>query len=119
MTLRATQGQPEPCRADSVHSINNDLAAILLDVHPALSIQERVSMKPRGYTLFDGSLRQQITRELVARESVERLVAVDGVNHPVSPPPRVRPIEILLVTIRIRVARQIQPVTGPLFSKPR
>ena len=53
-----------------------------------------------------------ITSQLLDRESIERYVRVDGVDHPVAIHPGVVAQSVTEVAIAVGVAREVQPVTS-------
>ena len=72
-------------------------------------------MKSRCDTLVDRRPRQQIARDLFNTELIERHVRVEGSDDPIPIGPY-RPPSILLVTVGIRVTRQIEPFSRPAFA---
>ena len=116
VALRATDGQAEPYRSDRVRAVDDLLEPPFLGVGAALGIRGRVAMKARGDKLVDVALRQEIARDLLERELVEGHVAVEGLNDPVPVAPGVRPEIVAAKAVAVRVAGEIQPVTGPLLG---
>ena len=77
-----------------------------------------VAIEPRGDALIERRIRQQIARKLFDDELIERHVAVEGFDHPVAPAPHF-PIPIHLVTVRVGIARCIQPAERHSLRIPR
>ena len=59
--------------------------------------------------------RQHVAGDLLDRELVERQVAVERVDHPVAILPDAAPV-VFLVSVRVGVAREIQPRPRPPFA---
>ena len=67
-------------------------------------------------TLFDCRVGQQVAGDLLNRELIERHVAIESIDHPVAITPRIQANAVLLVTIAVRIAGEIQPVAAPFFA---
>jgi hypothetical protein len=68
--------------------------------------------------LIDAGRRQQIARELLDGELVERLVGVEGVDDVVAIRPR-GPEIVRVFAVRVAVADGIEPVTRAVLAVPR
>ena len=68
-------------------------------------------------SLFDRFVRQKISCDLLEEESIERNVRADRVDHPVAVPPRFTKEEILVESVRIGVAGEIEPMSPPTLAK--
>ena len=115
VTLRAVQRQSEPRRAHCRDPILHGLDPVFLGVAAALVIDLRIAVEAGGDLLLQRRLWQQVSSELLNCKLIERLVAVEGVDHPLA----VRPDgarEIHLITIGVGIARQIQPATRHVFA---
>ena len=56
---------------------------LIMDV--ILLIVHGVEVEHHGQLVHQGRMRQQIAGELVDRELMEGLVAIEGADHPISP----------------------------------
>src|SRR5665213_545770 len=70
-----------------------------------------VAVKAGGDFLRQASVRKHVASDLLKRELVIRLIAIEGVDDPIAPAPHVA-LAIVLVTIRVGVAGRIQPAEG-------
>ena len=57
-----------------------------------------------------------VARQLLAYEQVVRLVVVESLDHVIAVAPHRRPIEIALVSARVGIVRQIEPMTPPALA---
>ena len=111
VALGTVQGESHPSRAHGGHPVLHRLGAILLGVATALVVDLGISIEASGDALGQGGLGQEITGQLIDGELVERLVAVEGLDHPLA----VRPNgtgQIHLITVGIGITRQIEPPPG-------
>ena len=60
---------------------------------------------------------QQIARNLFQQESIERYIRVQGVDDPVPVPPRLAEEEVFVQSVRVGVARQVQPMPPPSLAE--
>src|SRR5690242_14771903 len=84
-------------------------------INAALFVEHRVAMEPGGDALLRRRAGQQITGELLDRELIERHVRIDRVDHPIAVRPD-RTIAVLLVAIRVGVAREVEPLARPTLA---
>ena len=108
VALDAVEREAEPNRADGVHAVNHVVHARLLGVTAAFAVGHVIAVEARRQLLFRRRVRQKVAGELLARELVELHVRVEGGNDPVAPWP-VGTRGIGLITIRVRIARGIEP----------
>ena len=69
--------------------------------------------------LFATRGRQQVTRNLLTNELIERLVFVEGTDHIVTKSPRILEHQTPPTAAALREARHIQPVSSPCLAKLR
>ena len=117
VALGATHGQSQPDAAGGIQPVNHGLDPELLLVGPSFSAREGVAMKTGRDLLLDAGVLQQIARQLLAGKAVEREIPVEGPDDPVPIPPGKRTNSILLVSIAVSVAREIQPVAPPPLTE--
>ena len=72
-------------------------------------------MEAGGDELVIGRFRQQVTRDLLDGELIKRLVAVEGLHHPVAVGPHLARF-VKVQAMRVTVARGIQPVAGTVLA---
>ena len=73
-------------------------------------------MEARGDQLIHRRVRQQVARDLLDGELIERKVPVEGVDHPIA----VRPHFAVVVdmnAVRVRVPGVVQPIARPVLTK--
>ena len=115
VALRAPHGEAEICRPERRSPVYQLLIAELLDVDSVLSVCNGVALKSSRHLLLNSCVRQQVTGNLFQEELVERHVAIQRVDHPMAITPCMWSYVVLLVTIAVGVAGQIEPVPSPLF----
>src|ERR1051325_4157886 len=74
-------------------------------------------MKTCRNFLFHRRVRKQIARELLDGELIERLIAVEGFDDPITVVISARPDTIDLVTGAVGITSKVQPVPAPPFAK--
>src|SRR4030095_1140479 len=72
VALSAPESEAEKRQAGRIDAVNDGLVPDLLLVRAALVIDHRVAMEPRRDELLPPGSRQQVARELLDREAVER-----------------------------------------------
>jgi hypothetical protein len=113
MALRAAPRQPHPNAHRRIRAIEHGGDAIFLVVGSALVVGHRVAMEGGGdELLFAGSFvlipREQVPRELLARELIEGHVRLERADDPVAVAPH-RAMTIGLVSRRVGEARLVEP----------
>ena len=119
MTFRAGHGESQPGRGCGRDAIHPGFALELRLVHAVFKIRERHAMKAGGDLLLHRRLRQQVARELLDGELIERLIAVKGIDDPVAIEVGPGPDAIDLIARAVRVTRQVEPVAAPALAKMR
>ena len=114
MALAAQERQPQPGCSRRGHAIGHGMEPELERINPALFIEHRVAMEPRGDLLRDVGIGQHVPGNLLDGETVKRHVVVQRVDHPVAVRPH-RPRPVLFVTVRVRIACQVEPFASPAF----
>ena len=118
VTLRARERQAQPDRGRGADALGGVTQPVFLGVRAHLGGRRAVAQEGGGHQLPLAGLGQQVPGQLLGRELIERQVAIEGVDDVV--PVGVHLAEIIIViAIRIRVARQIEPVLGHPFSECR
>ena len=106
---------PHPDLQRRVDTIDDRRIAKLFVVRSAFAVGECVPVKSGRDELILCRLRQQVSRKLLDRKLVERLVAVERADHPVAIQPD-RSFRIVGVARRVCVASQVQPHRRPAFA---
>ena len=115
VALRAGERRAEPDGGGRVRAIDENFVQRFLGIDAALFVGHRVAMEPARDFLIDGGVRQHVARDLLDRESIERQVAIEGVDDPVAVLPD-RAAVVLFVSVRVGVPRQVQPGPRPPFA---
>ena len=118
VALRASEREAEPRGGSGVHAINHRVKPKLQRVDAALLVDHRVAMKAGGNALGLRGVGQQVTGDLLDGELIKRQIGIERVDHPIAPRPD-GARAILLVTIGVGVAREIQPRLRPALAKMR
>ena len=114
----AAQSQSQPDRGGGLDAVDSVLDLVLVRIRAVLGIAAMVAIEARGDVLRQRWTGEEVARELLDREPVERHVGVERVNHPVAPAPHV-PRAVVLIAVSVRVAGRIQPPEGHAFAKAR
>ena len=84
-------------------------------VDAAFLVDLRVAVEAGGDLLLERGVRQQVAGELFDRKTVERQVAVEGVDHPIAILPDL-PRGVDAVAVGVGIASQVEPVAAPAFA---
>lgn len=118
MATSAPHGQPEEDgarRRDPVHGVLDQV--LLRDRAPFVS-RHVVPVEPAGDLLRHLRVGEQVPRELLRHELVERHVRPVRIQHPVAPQPHLTP-RVHVDPAGVRVARLIQPRRRQALRAPR
>jgi hypothetical protein len=118
MTPRAADGQPHPHRRRSLEAIGDILDPILLINHAGFPCHHVIAVEPGRDLLLRGGRGQQIPGELFDRKLIERHVAVECLDDPVTPGPDLTRV-VTEESIRVGIARRIEPVGRHPLAKGR
>src|SRR5262249_15161086 len=116
VALRAAYGKAKPNRAQRGCAVEHLLITELFGIGATLTIRQRVAIEAGSDYVIDGAVRQQVARELLDGELVERHIAVERFDHPLPPAPGPRAGAVFFIAVAIGVSRQVQPVTRPFFA---
>ena len=119
VALGAGHGQTEKGGGRGVGPIHDLFDPELLLVDSPLGVRERVAVKPGRHALFRSGIRQQIPGHLLDDESIVGEVPIDGLDDPLTVTPGVGAGTILLESVAVGVASQVQPVTRPALPEMR
>ena len=115
VALGTLGGDPQHCLAEAVDPIKHlDHPELLRNDRPFL-VEHAVAKESGGHDLILRGIREQVAGHLLDHEAVVRKIAIDRPDHPVAPGPLL-PRRILLVAVGVGIARQIEPVAGPLLA---
>ena len=112
---RATDSQSEPHGGNRTRAIHRALDAIHLEFESPFAVVQGIAVESSRDALIDGRAGQQVSGDLLDGKAVKAQVAVECVDHPVPPPPRVRTDEIRLVAIALSEPGLVQPVNSLHF----
>ena len=115
MALGTTDRQAEPGGAGGVGAIDGSFDAELLRVGAAFLVERCVAMEAGRDDLILRGIRQQVARQLLDSELIERHVLVEGVDEPIAPGPD-RALAVDGVAVGIGVAGEVEPVAGLTFA---
>ena len=77
-----------------------------------------IAVKARGHLREKIAVRQQVTRHLLRHKPVKRHVVVECLDQPIAPHPHVAQA-IVLVSVRVRIARGLQPIQRHVLAVAR
>ena len=109
MAPGAAYGEAQEGAADEFASFGHVLDTVLLVDDAVLRAALAQSPERGGKKLFPGRVRQQVARELPARELVVGHVLVECFDDPVAPGPEETIMEIVEKTVGLRIARHVEP----------
>ena len=110
--------EPQPGLAGRLDAVDHRLHPPLLGDDAPLAVDPVIAIEPRGNDLVTTGIVQHVTGELLHRELVERHVAVEGADQPVSPWP-VGAAGIGLVAMAIGIPRRVEPLDRHPFAEMR
>ena len=122
VTLRAAHRQPEERGRDDLDRVRHHRVArcflIGRERRPVRCHAQKTRRRDQFHRvrgkILQRRFHQFITGELLADELVERLVRVERTNHVIAIPIGVLAFRVpVIVALRIRVARHVQPVPSP------
>ena len=115
---RAPGGQAEPDLRGRLGPIPRVQDDVFLVDRPAFAGRDVAAVEPRGHLLLQGAVGEQVARELLDGELVERLVAVERLDDRLA----IRPDLAIVVdvdAVRVAVPRGVEPVPGAMLSPAR
>ena len=119
VTPRTSQRQPQERPAHGIdlliHEVHLHLRRVGLRQHLRPQRQEPGRDQLLVTRRFAGR-GQQIARELLDEEAVERLVAVEGGHDIIAIAPGIPVSDVLVETVGIRVPRHVEPVSAPALA---
>ena len=118
VALRAAEREAEPRRARRRDAVRHRVEAELVRIDAALLVEHRVAVEAGRDFLIERRAREHVSRDLLDRELIERLVGVQRIDDPVAIRPD-RPRAIFLVAVRVRIAREVEPLARPAFAVAR
>ncbi len=114
----ALEGQAEERRREGVGPVGDVLdAELLLDAASLVGLAV-VAVERRGEDLGAGGRREQVAGQLPGDEPVVRQIVVERPDDPVAPRPH-GAIDVGLVSVRVGVSGQVEPVDGHPLAEPR
>ena len=115
VALRAVGRQAQVDPADRLHAVGGVVGEVLFDDGAAFIGRGVAPLETGRDQLRLRRIRQQVAGDLLDRELVERLVRVEGFDHPVAVGPHLaRVVEVQAVGVG--VARGIEPIAGAVLA---
>ncbi len=118
VALRAGHRRAHPDRKGGVDAVDHGGVAELLVAGTALVLGHGVAMEGGGDELRVRGLGQQVAGQLLDGELVERLIAVERLDHPVAVGPDL-PSRVARIAGAVGVARQVEPEPRPVLAERR
>src|SRR5690606_9229571 len=81
--------------------------------------EEEARRDALAVALLDRVVGEEVARDLLEEETVDRHVGVDRVDDPVPVAPRLAEEEVLVEAVRVGVARKIEPMASPTLAEAR
>ena len=115
VALSALHGQAHPNRGRRLDAINGILDTKLFRDNAAFIGRSVVAIEAGGDLLLDGSVGQQVARELLDGKLVKWFVRVVGTDNPIAPRPHItRSVSMKDATVTITSC--VQPDDGHSFA---
>ena len=118
VALGATNGLAQPHGAYGAHAISQHPGFIVLGLRPAFFGGEEQPVEGGGNFLLACAGRQQVARQLFARELIERFVPIESFDHVVAIGPDVARI-IGMITDGVSEAHHVEPANCHALTKLR
>ena len=115
VALRAGDREAEPGGRRALDAVEEAHEALFFGDVAALAVEDVVPVEGRGDLLLESRAREQVAREHLGAEAVERLVGVEVLHQPVAPDPLKR-FAVLLEPVAVRVTRCVEPRKGHAFA---
>ena len=118
VTACTADRQPQPDGGSGLEAIDSVLDLVLVGIGAVFGIAAMIAVEARRDALGQTRIGQQVARELLHRELVEGHVFVEGLDHPIAPPPHVART-VVLVAIGVCVTSGFQPAERHPLSEAR
>ncbi len=115
---RAPGGQAHPHLRGGLGAVAGIEHQVLLADRASLVGGDVAAVEAGGHLLLERGAREQVPRQLLDGELVERLVAIEGVDHPVAVAPHLSEI-VEVDAVGVGIAGSVQPVAGPVLPPVR
>src|SRR5437763_1537432 len=112
MALAAFERRAEPDGPGYVDAVDDLIHAVFFLVGPRFDVHGRAAMETGGDLLVERRARQQVARNLLDRELIERHVGVEGADHPIAIRPD-RAVAVTLIAVAVGIAGGVEPGRRP------
>ena len=116
VTLGTRHRRPHPDCCGRVHSVNNGDVTEFFVVRTTFVVGHRISMKGGRDQLVVGRVRQQVTRKLLDRELIERLIGIKRFHHIIAEQPDAAR-RVIGIARRVGISGQIEPQQSPMLTE--
>ena len=118
VATRATHRESEPNRRGGFDTVDGVLNLILIGIGAVLGVAAMVAVESGGDQLVERWVRQLVAGKLLDRELIEWHVAVECLDHPITPAPHVA-LLIVLVAVGVGVAGGVKPAKSHALAVAR
>jgi hypothetical protein len=115
VTAAAAERQAQPDGGGRLDAVGDIFDGVFFGDDPALGVAAVVAIEAGRDLLVERRTGQQVPGDLLDRELVERHVSVEGLDHPVAPPPH-DSLAVALVAAGVGVAGGVEPRHGHPFA---
>ena len=121
----AGHGQPHERLRHHVHLVVRPLHPVFPRIHRLVAVLDEAVVRGRDDGLVQAAVRvepglgQQVAGQVLADELVVGHVGVERPDQVVAIAPRLRDVRVALAAVRLAVAYQVHPVTGPALAEVR
>lgn len=118
MAARTPNAQTQNPRPNTGNSLRQPLLPHLQRIQIPTRQMKRTRTQKTGRRPHLKTVRpQQIPRHLQQNKPIKRHIRIQSIHNPVSIPPRLRTVIIMLITVALRKTHHIQPVLPPTLTK--
>src|SRR5215471_15373261 len=87
VAARATESYAKEHGGGGLHAVYYIFNCVFFRNNAVLSVGAMIAIEAGSNLLVEGGIGQHITGDLLERELIKRLVAIEGVDHPIAPAP--------------------------------
>ena len=109
VAARATHRHAHPDVRSRLDTVDDVLGLILLRDRAPLEVDHVIAVESRSDLLLQSGVREQISGQLLRGELIERHIAVESVDDPVTPAPHLA-VAVDVVAVCVGVTGQIEPL---------
>ena len=115
VALRAPECCAEPNRGRGIRAVDERFPIGFFLIDATFLVEHGIAVEASCYLLFHAGIGQKVSRDLFDRELIVRHVAIERLYDPIPILPDCA-AAVRFISIRVGVARQVEPRPGPALS---